>query len=484
MSMCPPTPPRATTPWSDTGLPETSPHKASGSSTKATQLSLPAAPIFGSKGPSRVLTLRHPPPCQPRWRLRRPGSRLQQPHLQPSHPNRLLPPMWLPSRLPPNRRQRPPPPNPRAVQSATQSCPGAALPPAPRQGGMPAERLFEPARTETISAAGRWWPRALAQLLVCGSFSSLPAFAQGLSLGGVSEDRPIEISADSGIEWQQDAQVYIAHGNAMAKRGATEVHADTLTAHYRRSKGAGGETEIYRLNADGHVTIKGERQTVVGDQAVYDVDQQIGVVTGKALRMTTATDVVTARDSLEWYDQKQIAVARGDAVAVREAKRIRADVLTAHLTKDKPKPGESGSDAKPARAAPVTANAKAGSAAGLPAAGDESSRISRVDAQGNVLVSTATDIGRGDYGVYNADTGIVTLLGNVTVTRGPNAIRGQYAVVDLNNNISRMMTVPATPGTAAPRVEGLFVRQDNGSTSSVPLANTASGSAPGSVQKP
>ena len=87
-------------------------------------------------------------------------------------------------------------------------------------------------------------------------------------------------------------------------------------------------------------------------------------------------------------------------------------------------------------------------------------------------------------GLIAADTGIVTLLGNVTVTRGPNAIRGQYAVVDLNNNISRMMTAPATPGTAAPRVEGLFVRQDNGSTSSVPVANTAPGSAPGSVQKP
>ena len=47
---------------------------------------------------------------------------------------------------------------------------------------------------------------------------------------------------------------------------------------------------------------------------------------------------------------------------------------------------------------------------------------------------TATDIGRGDYGVYNADTGIVTLLGNVTITRGQDVIRGQYAVVDLNTN--------------------------------------------------
>jgi lipopolysaccharide export system protein LptA len=291
--------------------------------------------------------------------------------------------------------------------------------------------------------------------------------AQGLSLSGVSEDRPIEVSADHGIEWQQDAQVYIARGNAMAKRGATEVHADTLTAHYRPIKGTGdkgpagketagketagketgGETEIYRLDADGHVTIKGERQTVVGDQAVYDVDQQIGIVTGKALKMTTATDVVTARDSLEWYDQKQIAVARGDAVAKRDVKVIRADVLTAHMTKDKPPPAA----AKPDKTVP----------AAMPlGATDESSRISRVDAQGHVLVSTETDVGRGDYGVYNADSGIATLLGNVTVTRGPNTVRGEYAVMDLNNNVSRMMAAPAKPGAAPTRVEGLFVRQD------------------------
>src|SRR5713101_7775137 len=137
---------------------------------------------------------------------------------------------------------------------------------------MRADRLFERVVWGETVSAGRWWLPGRVPLLICGLFSSLPAFAQGLSLGGVSEDRPIEVSADSGIEWQQDAQVYIARGNAMAKRGTTEVHADTLTAHYRPSKGTGGENEIYRLDADGHVTIKGEKQTVVGDQAVYDVD--------------------------------------------------------------------------------------------------------------------------------------------------------------------------------------------------------------------
>jgi len=292
------------------------------------------------------------------------------------------------------------------------------------EGGVLARLVLDNPLYSPFRVRGSWI--RCGSLLFCLWCAGPPAAAQGLNLGAASEDRPIAISATSGIEWQQDAQVYIARGNA-----------------------------------DGHVTIKGETQTVVGDQAVWDVDQQMGIVTGKALKLTTTTDVVTARDSLEWYDQKQVAVARGDAVAVREnVKRVRADVLTAHMTKDKAKPAEMKPGARPAKPAPSTPTVKPGAAPGLPGAGDESCRISRIDAQGNVIVSTATDIGRGDYGVYNADTGLVTLLGNVTITRGDNAIRGQYAVVDLNNNVSRMMPTAGKPGSPVSRVEGLFVRQD------------------------
>src|SRR5207245_4333998 len=140
--------------------------------------------------------------------------------------------------------------------------------------------------------------------------------------------------------------------------------------------------------------------------------------------------------------------------------RVRGDVLTAHMTKDKAQPAAG----KPEKPVPPAAQAKSRSSSMPLGATDESSRISRVDAQGSVLVSTETDVGRGDFGVYNADSGIATLLGNVTITRGPNTIRGQYAVMDLNNNISRMMTAPARPGGAATRAEGLFVRQDQAAT--------------------
>ncbi|HWI29503.1 MAG TPA: LptA/OstA family protein [Stellaceae bacterium] len=312
------------------------------------------------------------------------------------------------------------------------------------------------------------------------------AHAQSLAPGLTAGDngKPIEIEADDGIEWQQNNRVYIARGNARATRGQATVFADTLIAYYRPicspeaqaaakqraaaqaasasaagkrpdagpqthacpAAGAaqpadatakpkqpasdtanGGATEIYRLEADGHVRIATETQTVYGDHAVEDLDKSLLVVTGKHLKLETPRDTVTARDSLEWYDDKQLAVARGDAVEMRDDKRLAGNVLTAEVEKD----------AKGA------------------------SHISRIDAQGNVLVSSADQIARGDAGVYNLDTGIATLTGRVTLTRGDNELRGQYGVVDLNNNVSRLLSAPPsaklTEGSSHTRVAGLLV---------------------------
>lgn len=310
--------------------------------------------------------------------------------------------------------------------------------------------------------------------------AALPLAAMPLADGRAqvlapNDNQPIQIQADSGIEWQQDAHLYIARGNAVATRGQGEIHADTLIAHYRDVKGgsSGGNTEIYRVEAEGHVTVKRDAQTVVGDRAVYGVDQAIAIVTGKGLKLTTANDVVTARDSLEWYDQKQIAVARGDAVAIRNGKTIKADILTAYMVKTAPgqaKPAAPG--ARPGRALPPVAQAAVPGQAKTVSAGAESktapetkpaaeSKISRVDAQGHVIITNALDTGRGDFGVYNADTGIATLIGNVVIERGKDVIRGQRGVMDLNNNVSRMMPGGA-PGAPPQRVQGLFVRQEQG----------------------
>jgi lipopolysaccharide export system protein LptA len=307
-------------------------------------------------------------------------------------------------------------------------------------------------------------------LLLAGLVLLPPALARA-QLGTADNGAPINVQADSGIEWQQNKQLYIARGNAVATRGPATVKADTLIAHYREAKGvaANGQnnTEIYRIEADGNVVITRDSRTVVGDHADYDMDQGIGIVHGKAMKLTTATDVVTAKDALEWYDEKQIAVARGDAVAVRQGGRtIKADVLTAYMVKvaPQPQPAAPGQPAKPGAPPAKPPGAPAAGAAPAngapPPAGTDESKINRIDAQGHVVVVNGPDIGRGDYGVYNAATDICTLLGNVTVTRGSDVITGQYAVMDLKSNISRIMPASALPGSTRQRVQGLFVKQD------------------------
>jgi lipopolysaccharide export system protein LptA len=298
--------------------------------------------------------------------------------------------------------------------------------------------------------------RLTARLLICAValFPPRPTQAQ---LGTTDAGAPMNVQADNGIEWQQNSQLYIARGNAVAARGPGTIKADTLIAHYRAAKGpaaanAENNSEIYRIEADGNVVITRDTRTVIGDHADYDMDQGIGIVRGKALKMTTASDVVTARDALEWYDEKQIAVARGDAVAVRQGGRtIKADVLTAYMVKVAPS-----GPAKP----PAKAPAGPGPNGTLPQANNDDTKINRIDAQGHVVVVNGPDVGRGDYGVYNAATDICTLLGNVTLTRGSDVVTGQYAVMNMKTNVSRIMPASTLPGGTSQRVQGLFVKQD------------------------
>jgi lipopolysaccharide export system protein LptA len=271
-----------------------------------------------------------------------------------------------------------------------------------------------------------------------------PAIAQGLGLISPNDRRALDVEADNGIEWRQNESVYVARSNARATRGGATLYGDTLTAHYRpvapdRNKPAdpdslSGSTEIYRIEADGNVRLESETQTVYGDRGDYEMDSATAVFTGNHLKLVTPRDTVTARDSLEWYDNTLIGIARGEAVSVRDTKQVAADILIAHVV-------------KPA---------------------DAPSRIDRIDAKDNVVVTTPTDVARGASGVYNVDAGIVTLARDVTITRGDNVLKGQYGIVNLNTNVSRVLSAPPgdlKPGRAPVTVD---VRPGAGNTPSAP----------------
>lgn len=241
-----------------------------------------------------------------------------------------------------------------------------------------------------------------------------PGYAQSLNFG--SGDTPIEITADNGIEWQQDSLVFLARGNAQALRGDVRVLADELRAYYRKK--SDGATEIWRLDAIGTVRIKSTEGTAYGDKAVYDVDNSILTITGNNLKLVSGQDWLTARDQLEFWEAKQMAVARGKAVAKRENKKLTASVLAAYFRKDKK--GETG--------------------------------IYRVDAFDQVNIITDKDQASSERGVYNVESGIATLTGSVKIKRDNNVLNGCSAEVNLNTGVSNLHSC-ASGGT---RVQGSF----------------------------
>jgi lipopolysaccharide export system protein LptA len=88
----------------------------------------------------------------------------------------------------------------------------------------------------------------------------------------------------------------------------------------------------------------------------------------------------------------------------------------------------------------------------------EAQRISRVDGEGHVVVTAPGQVGTGDKGVYNVDTGIATLAGHVTLARGDNTLVGEYGVVDTDKGVSRLLPRPPTAkDTTHGRVQGYIV---------------------------
>lgn len=270
-------------------------------------------------------------------------------------------------------------------------------------------------------------PAAVLAAVLIAAAQPLGAWAQ--SFGGLAtgSGEPLEIFADQGIEWLRSERKYVARGNALARQGDTQIAADVLTAFYRDSdrqtsdeasvQGGGGD--IYRIVAEGNVVITSPDQTAYADLGVYFVDQQVAVLRGDNLRLETAEEVVTARDSLEYWENFEgtpVAVARGDAAVTTDERRLEADELVATL-----RPNPTGQN-----------------------------EIVQIDALGDVEISSPQEYARGDRGIYYVKEELAILAGRVRITQGETQLNGQRAEVDLASGVSRLLP------TEGGRVSGLL----------------------------
>lgn len=89
-------------------------------------------------------------------------------------------------------------------------------------------------------------------------------------------------------------------------------------------------------------------------------------------------------------------------------------------------------------------------------------QVRRLDADGNVRLTSPTERATGRIGIYDVTAKQITMIGNVVLTRGESVLRGQRLSVDLESGRSTLDGAGAgggaTPGAPATsgRVTGRF----------------------------
>jgi len=240
----------------------------------------------------------------------------------------------------------------------------------------------------------------------------------------LDSDEPITIDSDQ-MEWDRENNTYTASGNAVAKQGKLSIKGDKITAFYSKT---GEGNKIDTVNVVGNVNVINEGYTAFGDHGTYKVKKGFLILKGKNLKIESGADMLTAKDSLEYYKEKNVFVARGDAVAVREGNIIKSDVLIAYLNKT----SESGKN-----------------------------EIEKVFASSNVIIETPTETATGNKGSYEVKTGLVNIYGSVIITRGTDKVYGEYGQVNLNTGVSKILGSPKKGKNGKKQVRAIFTFEND-----------------------
>ena len=153
---------------------------------------------------------------------------------------------------------------------------------------------------------------------------------------------------------------------------------------------------------------------LAGGSAAQDADSGGGGAS-QAIEITA--------DTLEVRQSENVAVFEGSVNAVQGELVLNADMLTVYYREVADGQGNLG--------------------------------VSRIDAEGNVVISSPDETAQGQRGVYDVENARIDLAGGVVLNRGNNIVRGEVLTMDLETGVSRV-------SGGSTRVQGLFVPEDEG----------------------
>ena len=189
---------------------------------------------------------------------------------------------------------------------------------------------------------------------------------------------------------------------------------------------------------------------------------------------------LTADKALEWNQTDKTYVARGKAIATQGTLSVKADTLTATYagkngntsditlltadgnvtlttatevaTGDKAVYDLTTGEAVLTGTRPkIVKEGKDTLEADKITAWTKNNTLDRAEADGNVVIVNGEQKATGNKATYNATTNMAELIGQVKVTQGPNILEGDKAEMDLNTRVSKMISADKSK-----RVKGVF----------------------------
>jgi lipopolysaccharide export system protein LptA len=88
--------------------------------------------------------------------------------------------------------------------------------------------------------------------------------------------------------------------------------------------------------------------------------------------------------------------------------------------------------------------------------GSNNLQINRLDAAGGVVVRSPSETAKGDFGIYDLDRKLITLIGNVQLVRDQNQVNGARLTIDLDSGRAVVDGGPPGVNQTGGRVTGHF----------------------------
>ncbi|MTI17775.1 lipopolysaccharide transport periplasmic protein LptA [Rhodobacteraceae bacterium RKSG542] len=142
--------------------------------------------------------------------------------------------------------------------------------------------------------------RVLCAALALTLSTSIGAYAQTFSdaFAGFGSDskEPIEIEATN-LQVQDQSKSATFSGNVIVTQGESKLKTNKLVVFYSGSMADQGEQNavqqtISRIEAYGNVYISSKDQVATGDEASFDMDKELMVMTGKEVVLSQGPNVV------------------------------------------------------------------------------------------------------------------------------------------------------------------------------------------------